>query len=252
MRKIFGFLSLILCLNISLSAQSVEEMLNTARPWYDTSKEPAALDLYMKVLEKEPGNYEALWQSSLLMSRIGHRVTDQGLKERYFNNAKENAIKAMNANAGDAQGYFVMSVAMGRMALISPPKPRVAASKDIKKYAELALKYNPKHAGAWHVLGLWNYRVANLSWAEKTAANLLFGGAPEGASNENAENCYKSALKFYPNYILYMYDYAFLLSEWDREDEAKKLCEQILALPAKYIDDKMYQDQARQLLEDMK
>ncbi len=111
------------------------ELMTAAQRLRDANNEGAAIPKYEAVLKLDPGNYEALHCISLMYSRVGNRFAevDRPKKEEYFNKAKSFAEKAMTANPTDAEGQFVMSVAMGRMALISDAKGRVAASKDIKK-----------------------------------------------------------------------------------------------------------------------
>ena len=235
------------------SAQ-IQDLLDSATKLRAVNNEALALTKYDEVLKLDPDHYEALHSASLLYSRVGNRFSadNQAKKEEFFKKAKSLADRAIKANPTDAEGQFVMSVAMGRMALISDAKGRVAASKDIKKYAELALKYDPKHAGAWDVLGRWNSKVANLSFAEKAAANLLFGGVPEGASNENAVRCFENALKYKPNYILYMYDLATAYYQVKNTDKCKAMLNALIKLPAETQDDPGIQKEAKMMLASLK
>jgi regulator of microtubule dynamics protein 3 len=230
--------------------QQIADLMASANKLRDSHTEGLALSKYDKVLEIDPNNYEALHNASLMYSRVGNRFgeADAAKKSTYFRKAKDLAARAIKANGADAEGYFVMSVAMGRIALIAGSKERVAASTDIKKNAETALKYSPQHAGAWHILGRWNTKVANLSFAEKAAANMLFGGLPEGASNQNAVNCYLNALKYKPNYILYMYDLAYAYYNMSNTAKCKETLNALLKLKPVTEDDAGLQSEARDLL----
>jgi tetratricopeptide (TPR) repeat protein len=230
--------------------QQIKDLMAAGNKLRDEHKEALALTKYDKVLELSPTNYEALHNASLLYSRVGNRFgeADAAKKTTYFRKAKDLADRAIKANPTDAEGYFVMSVAMGRIALIAGSKERVAASTDIKKNAETALRYAPQHAGAWHILGRWNTKVANLNFAEKAAANMLFGGLPEGASNQNAVNCYLNALKYKPNYILYMYDLAWAYYNMGNKTKCKETLDALLKLKPVTEDDPGLQAEARDLL----
>lgn len=232
----------------------IKDLMDSAQRLRDANNEALAITKYEAVLKLDPGHYEALHSVSLMYSRVGNRFgdADQAQKVDYFNKAKSYAEKAMQANPTDAEGQFVMSVAMGRMALISDAKGRVAASKDIKKYAEAAIRYNPNHAGAWDVLGRWNIKVANLNFAEKAAANLLFGGVPEGASNENAIRCFNNALTYKPNYILYMYDLATAYYQVKNVTKSKELLNALIKLSPVTQDDPDIQKEAKMMLQTMK
>lgn len=217
----------------------------------DTSAhEVAALQKFLQVLKLDPDNYEATWNASLLYSRIGNRMRDSD-RDQYFSSAKLYAQKALKLNPNDAQSNFAMAAAMGRMALISGPSDKVAASRDIRKYTERAIQLDPNHAGAHYILGKWNYEVANLNWAEKTAANLLFGGIPEGSLDAAIEH-YSLATKLAPGSILYYRDLALALHQKKSYDEEIRVLNQALTLKPKTEDDPVYLAQCKELLNQVK
>ncbi|MEM0998262.1 MAG: tetratricopeptide repeat protein [Bacteroidota bacterium] len=250
MKKLLTFFCLMAIISVA-GAQSVEELMASAQRLRNNNNEGLALTKYNKVLEQDPDHYEALHSASFLYSRLGHRLSEKDKKSVYFRKAKDLAARAKKANPTDAEGYFVMSVAMGRIALIAGSKERVAASADIKENAETAIRYKGDHAGAWHILGRWNVKVANLSFAERAAANVLFGGLPEGASNENAINCYQNALKYNPGYVLYMYDLAGAYVYNKQKDKARAMLKKVIAAPPKSVDDPAIKEEAAMMLESL-
>lgn len=250
MKKAVSLLCLLLLTTVAFG-QTVDELMASGIKLQNANNESLALVKYKKVLELDKNNYEALHRASLLYSRVGHRMAEKEKKSEYFRKAKDLAQRAIEQNPTDAEGYFVMSVAMGRIALIAGSKERVAASTDIKKNAETALRYNKNHAGAWHILGRWNIKVANLNFAERAAANVLFGGLPEGASNENAIKCYKNALTYKPNYILYMYDLAGAYNYAKQTDKCKETLDKMLKLKPKTQDDRAILEEAEMMRSEM-
>lgn len=248
MKKAILTLLLIFSAALTMQAQTVEELRTSAEKLKSIYSEPAALAQYLKILDTAPNDYDALWNASFLLSKIGNRIADEEQKSKYFNKAKDLAEKAIKANSQDAEGYFVMSVALGRIALIAGARDRVAASKSIKEYAQLALKYNGQHAGAWDVLGRWNFKVANLSFAERAAADMLFGGAPKGATDENAVKCYRTAIQIEPEYILYYHDLGEVLLSMEAWGECKKILNQGLALKSVTPDDDGHKTKMREML----
>ncbi len=211
-------------------------------------KEEDALEKFKAALKSDPNNYEAAWNASLMCSRIGNRQTDDTKKREYFVTAKQYAVKSLKLNPTDAESNFVMAVAMGRMALISGSRDKVAASRDIKNYAELAIKYNPNHAGAWHVLGKWNFEVANLNFAERAVANSLFGGIPDGDINKSIE-CYIKAISLDANDILFYLDLAKAYQDNEANEKAIDALKKALALKPRFQDDASYLVQCKKLLE---
>src|SRR5699024_10765190 len=232
-------------------AQKTDSLEARADTLYKQHQEKQALELYQQILEQDPDNYEALWKSSFLYSRIGHRFEDEDKQEQYFNKGIELAKRALEVNPDDSQSNFVMSVAMGRKALISGAKDSVAASREIKKYADRAIELDSTNAGAWHVLGRWNFKVANLSWLERAAANTLFGGISGKASNKKAAKAIRKAIQLDENYIFYYYDLARIYEEMGRDARAIETCQQAIELPSLTPDGPGLKKKCQELIQDI-
>lgn len=247
------FLLLLTCIPSMIFAQmpAVVMLLQEGKKLDESAHEAAALQKYLEALNLDPANYVATWNCSFLYSRIGNRENVDATRNKYFNLAKKYATKALVIDSSDVASNYVMAVALGRMALISPAKEKVAASRSIKHYAERALYYDPNHAGAYYVLGKWNYEVANLNFAERSAAKLLFGGIPNG-SLDNAIKNFAQSIKLDPGYLIAYPDLAKSLEEKGYREEAKKILTAALTLPPKTEDDPAYLQQCRQMLEKLK
>ena len=231
MRKTFLLLWVMLSLSLVAQGQS-NTMMNRADSLFNAYEDERALTIYNNILDKEPKNIEALCHSSLLMSRLGGEFDSEDTKKLYFEKARKRAQKALDVNAMHSKSNFAMSVAMGQKALVAGARERVAASRDIKRFAERAIDADSSNAGAWHVLGRWNYEVANLNFAERFAANLLFGGIPEGSLEEGAQSI-KRAIDIRPENALYYYDLANIYKDLDMEKQAIETCKTGLQKQAK-------------------
>lgn len=214
---------------------------------YDNFHESEALKRYSSVLESDPDHYLALWRSSFLYSRIGYRLEDEQKQLNYYDEAIQLARRALHVDSSDTQSNFVMAVAQGRKAMVSGARERVAASRSIKRYAEKVISIDSLHAGALHVLGRWHFKVANLSFLERAAANTLFGGIPE-ASEQQALRYLKKASRLKPNYILYAYDLARLQKHIGNEQKALKRCRTALKMEPLSPDDPELKQKCRSLI----
>jgi tetratricopeptide (TPR) repeat protein len=191
-------------LSLAGFAQTADELVQQANKAMNGMKETEALDLYKQALAKEGNNIAALCGASFMCSRVGNRQTTTSAKKAYFKEAKAYALKSVKLSPNSSTANYVSAVAMGRMALISGSKEKVAASRDIKRYAEQAIKLNPKNAKAYSVLGTWHKAVTNLNFAEKAAANMLFGGIPDGdikTAISNFEKCRQLDPSYIHNYL---------------------------------------------------
>lgn len=236
---------------MALYAQDVNQTVQKADLLYEEYEEEQALKLYEQILDQNPDHYKALWRSSFLYSRIGNRLDEEEEQKKYFNHAIELAEQALAVDSTDSQSNFVMSVAMGRKALISGAKERIAAARAIKKYADRAIKYDSTNAGAWHVLGRWHFKVANLSWVERLAANTLFGGVPGDASNEKAVESIRNAISLNSQYVRYYYDLARVYEEIGRDKQAIETCQEAIGLPVLTSEDLELKSECQQLIEDI-
>lgn len=243
-------LTMLFLLPLVTLAQEYSDVEERADSLYENYKEEEPLKLYKQILEDSPNNFKALWRSSFLYSRLGKSQEDKDAQKEYYDQAIDFAERALEVDSTHTQSNFVMSVAMGRKALISGSRDKVSASREIKKYADRAIKYDSTNAGAWHVLGRWHLKVANLSWLERAAANTLFGGIPD-ASNEQAAEYIQKAIALDEEYVLYYYDLARVYKELGKEVEAIETCQKAIEIPVKIPGDMDIKQQCKELIEEL-
>ncbi|HWV65617.1 hypothetical protein [Chitinophaga sp.] len=233
-----------------VQAQSVGEMMDEARQLEKQMKESEAFEKDKEILKIQPAELDALNQASQLCSRIGNRQKNKEDKINYFNLAKSYAQQALKVNPNSPESNLSMAIAMGRMALISGAKDKVAASKDVKKYAELAIKFNPSLAQGYHVLGKWNFEVANLNAFERGAAKMLFGGLPDG-SLANAISNYEKCRQLDPAFILNYYELARAYKADDQQEKAIEVLKKALTLRNIVQDDASIKADCKKMLDDL-
>lgn len=235
-------------LPVFLSAQDVASLTKEAITAESSLNEEIALDKLKQVLRIEPRNYFALWKSSELCSRIGNRKPTPAQKLDYFKAARIYAQTAIKVNPSGADGYYALSVAMGRLALSEGGKDKIQAVKEIKYNADKALQLNPEHGRAWHVIGKWNFEVSNLNVFEKTAVKLFYGGLP-AASLDSSIIAYEKAKELEPAFALNNLELAKAYLRKNEKQKAISLLKEMPNIPAKTEDDRQIQDEGKALLE---
>lgn len=243
---IFSFQSLTFA-----QGNSVSQLEGRADSLFENFDEVNALEAYEQILEQRPEKFEALWKASFLYSRVGYRLEEEDDQKEYYNKAKVLAEQALEIDSTDTQSHFVMAVAMGRMALVSGARDRVAAAKVIKEHVEQSIEADSTNSGAWHVLGLWHFKVANLNFFERLAANALYGGVPRDASNEKAEQAIEKAIELNPRYPLYYYDLARVYDKRGKEEQSIQACKEALKLKSVGPDDDKVKDDCRGLIREL-
>lgn len=247
LKKVLAF-AFLLSFSGALYAQTADELVEQAKQLEKQMNESAALARYKEVLKIQPDNIQALIGASGLCSREGYRQKEEEDRSRYYNDAKSYADEAIKLAPENADANYVMAVAMGRIAMNAGAKEKVAGSKEVKKYAELALKFNPNYAKAYHVLGKWNYEVANLNTFEKAAAKMLFGGLPEGSLSSAISN-YEKCRKLDPSFMLNYLELAKAYMENEEQDKTIEVLKKAVSLRNIYLDDADIKSQCKKMLE---
>jgi hypothetical protein len=226
------------------------DLMDQADALHDKFDNKGALDLYKKIVEADSLNYEANWKAARTYVDLGETLEDDE-RAAHYKQGELYARRAIRADSTGSQGHLQLSIALGRVALDASAKERIRMSKEIKKEADLAVKYDPNNDIAYHVLGRWNRKIANLSWIEETFANMFLGGVPEEASDENAVKCFQNAIKINPGYINHHLELGMTYEMMGLDIEAAAAFQKCLDLPETHFKDKQYKAQARELLEDL-
>jgi len=237
---------LLLVLPFLCRAQDIASLQKEAERLEPTSEEKAFLK-YQEILKIQPANINALCKSSELCSSIGRRQTNKEQKLDYFKAAQKFASQALHINPNSSDANFVMSVAMGRMALVLGGKEKIAAVDEIKKYAEISIKCDPNNYKPYHVLGRWHYEVSDLSGFERAFARLFYGGVPPASLKEAIYN-YEKCRSLVPDLKV---NYLELAKCYHRNNEKQKAIEMLnkaIRMPDKMQDDAKVKEDARELL----
>ncbi|HTL07024.1 MAG TPA: hypothetical protein VL307_02165 [Chitinophagaceae bacterium] len=246
MKKILGSLLLLLVF-FYCGAQDVASLQKEAER-LEPSSEESAFVKYQEILKLQPTNINALCKSSELCSSIGRRRDTKEQKMVYFKAAQKFAQQALTVNPASSEANFVMSIAMGRMALILGGKEKIAAVDQIKKYAEQSIKCDPNNYKPYHVLGRWHYEVSDLSGFERGMAKLFYGAIPPASLKEAIYN-YEKSRSLVPDLKV---NYLELAKCYHRNDENKKAIEMLnkaISMPNKIQDDIRVRDDAKLLLQ---
>ncbi|WP_020403619.1 hypothetical protein [Gracilimonas tropica] len=234
------------------TSSSRDELLADASQYFASSQEQKALDAYLQVLGSDKDNFEALWHVSLLYARIGYRLGSDKEMSGHYKKSLKYAERTLELYPDSGRSHFVYAVANGRLSDISGTNERLKKSHVVKEHAEKAVKLLPDYAPAWHLLGLWHSKVANVGSVEKFTAGLFSEGLPEGASNEKAEACIQKAIELDPSQSLrFKLDLARHYQRAGEEQKARYLLKEVVKMNAENSIDRWNLKRARELLEEL-
>jgi len=171
-------------------------------------------------------------------------------KEKY-QQAELYARKAVKVNPNDTWGHFYLSAASGKYALLLGKKEQVERSKAIKVEIEKALELDPKNDYAYHALGRWHRRMAEIGGVKRFFGGILYGGIPKGTFEES-EKYLKKAVELRPNYVNHHLELGRTYMALEKYDLAAREFEKCLELAVTTSKDPMYKEEAKAELEKAK
>jgi tetratricopeptide (TPR) repeat protein len=165
-----------------LEAQSTAEHIAMGDREHAAMNAVSALHHYQEAIKEDSRSYEALWKATREAVDVGE-YAPEAQRDSMYSAAESYARRAVEANPGDAEGHFHLARALGRKALSLGKRDQVRYAGDVRTQALEALKFNPKHPGALHVMGMWNYNVMKLSGMTRFMAKTFLGGRVFDSAN---------------------------------------------------------------------
>jgi tetratricopeptide (TPR) repeat protein len=253
MKKILLAVALVALVAGPVSAQTAAEHIQAGDQAYAQFDDTKALEDYQAALKLEPANYEALWKASRAMVDMADVITgkDKDAKTRQqklYTDATELARKAVAANPDDTWGHFQLAAANGKRLLMLGNKEQIAASKAVKAEIDRAIELDPTNDLAYHALGRWHRRIAEISGAKRFFGSILYGSIPKG-SFEESEQYLRKAIELDPTYVNHYYELGLTLLALKKTDEAAECFQKAIDLPKTTSKDDVLKAQAKIELE---
>jgi tetratricopeptide (TPR) repeat protein len=209
----------------------------------------AALRHYEAALAAEPNNYEALYKAARAAVDAGKASGEVEAGRALYRKAEGYARHAVQVNPADAEGHFTLAQAIGRNAQTMGSRDKVKFGAEVRAQALEALKYNPKHDGALHVMGVWNAEVMRLSGiARFMAKNFLGGKIFDSANWDDAQRYLEEAVQIAPTRLTHRIDLAQVYADRGNKAKAREEIDYILHAPNTEASDPIYKREASELL----
>ena len=227
------------------TAQSAAEHVVLGDRSHAAMNAPAALKHYEEAMKADPKSYEALWKATREAVDVGEFTENETDRNRLYSEAELYARRAVEANPGDADGHFHLARALGRKALSLGKRDRVKYAGDIRMHALEALKLNPRHPGALHVMGMWNYNVMQLSGMTRFFAKQFLGGKVFDSANwDDAQKYMEESVQVEPARLIHHLDLARVYAARGDKDRARVQFEATIKGAATEYNDRRYQSEA--------
>lgn len=218
------------------------------------ARHPAdALAWYERALKRNPQSFDALWRASRELVDLGEFEPDRNIQKIQYERAEEYARKAMVQRPNEADVHFHVARAVGRTAMAASPRDRVRYAMEVRSQALIALEHNPRHAGALHIMGVWNAEVMRLNPVARAFAKAFMGGqAMKTASWDQAAHLLEEAAAIEPQRLVHQLDLARVYRDMGRTNDARAAYKAALSLPLRDANDDRYRQAAEQELKQLR
>ncbi|MEO7455867.1 MAG: hypothetical protein ABIY52_06370 [Gemmatimonadaceae bacterium] len=234
-----------------LAAQTAAEHIALGDKDHAAMNAPGALRHYEEAMKVDPRSYEALWKATREAVDVGEYNADEKERDRLYSQSELYARRAVEANPNDAEGHFHLARALGRKALSLGKKDQVKYAGDVRTHALEALKLNPRHPGALHVMGMWNYNVMRLSGITRFMAKTFLGGKVFDSANwDDAQRYMEESVAIEPGRLVHHLDLARVYRARDNKEKAREQYEAtIRGTPTEFNDRKFQAEAADEIKE---
>jgi Tfp pilus assembly protein PilF len=245
----------ILCLSFSTAftlaaGNGVGDLIKKGDALDGQLKTAAALAVYLEAEKLEPDNVEILQRLAKSYDESMVDTTSREEQRRLAELGMNYAKRAVAIDPKNAKAQLSMAITYGRLAPYLDSKTKIAYSKLVKEHAEKALAIDPSSDYSHHVLGAWNYELANLNPILKALVKLIYGGLP-AASMEQAEAHFLKAVALAPQRVSHHIELGRTYAALKKKDLAREELNKGLALPSREKDDPSTKQRGRDALSNL-
>jgi tetratricopeptide (TPR) repeat protein len=246
--RILPLFAMALIATPSLAQDPVATIIARGDSAYRAFNVEEALTRYEAAIAADSSNADALGKASRTSVDLGESLTDPARKKELFRKGERYARLAVAADSSNAEAWFHLARALGRTALSVGVRDRVKFAVEVRKCAQRSLALHPDHAGALHVLGMWNAEVKRLSGFELFFARRFLGGGVLGQANwKDAVSYMERAVEVDPDRLVHKVDLAGVYVDVGENEKARATYESVISATTRTdFNDALYKKQAEE------
>jgi tetratricopeptide (TPR) repeat protein len=210
-----------------------------------------ALQHFQAALDQDSSDYEANWRGALILLTLGEQIPATGKspeRDSLYAQAEHYARRAVASDPAGADGHFALAASVGRVSLTLGQKERIRRAAIIRSEALRTIALNPRHDGAYHILGRWNAEIMRISGLSRFfAKNFLGAGIFKQASWAKAIYNMEKAVQLDPGRIYHHLELAEIYAERKRLADADTQLQLVDSLPEREVMDSVYKREAAAL-----
>jgi len=232
----------------------VIEAVERAAALYEQFKTQDALDELRTALKTDPDNLGALVWSARAHIDLGDLIPPTGpdwqeQRKKSYRKAEEYAQRAAAVDRHSTWAHFYIAVAMGKIAALSSVKEQIALAHEIRARLDRSIALDPDNGYAYHVLGVWHRRMAEIGHTKRFMALVfLQGSVPKGTLDKSMYYLQK-AISYNPRVITHHLELAKTYRALGKTELAEEHLKTVQRLPVQFSDDAQHKHEAKILLE---
>lgn len=203
----------------------------------------------------DPLYCEALWKAAREIADVAKQLLGDSLKQRrdsLYSLGRTWAEAAIQADSSVANAHFSLALVLGRLSRTRGGKERVRFARVIYDETVRTIEMDPRHDGAYHILGMWNAEVKRLSGFTRFFAKTLFGaGFMDRASWDSAVVDMERAVELNPQQVYHRLELAGVYLDVHQPAKATEQLQAIAGLPDGDPMDPYYKKLAAEALADI-
>lgn len=173
----------------------------------------------------------------------GSALVPDNQKKALFEKAQGYAKQAIAKDRNNAEAYFEMARAQGRLAQFSGILQSLGLAGEMKKNLDMAIKLDPKLPGAYVALGLWNANLVSKGFIAVQAS---------GANKNQIIPNFEKAISLEPDVAIHRIEFANALILQGRKAEATTQLQKAVSIPAETFWEKRDLEAAKATLAKLK
>lgn len=193
-------------------------------------KPKEALTFYLPAEKLEPENVLLILDIARQYRHLMADETNPDEKLKLGLIGKCYARRAVTLAPKESEAYLSVAISYAKMMPLLDRKAQMEASKEVKEAVDKSISLDSHKDLAWHILGCWNQRLADIGMVKRTLARVFYGKVPD-ASNEVAVKCFQEAIKLNPNRPLHYIELGRTYAQMGQNEEARQCIKKGLALP---------------------
>ena len=208
---------------------------------------PEALRCYLAADAATPGHAATLQKIARQYSDLANDQPTTAEKRAYAQHALDYAERAVKLDPDNAVNVLSLAISHAKLAIWSDLRAKIAYSRLVRAEAERAVALDPQYAWAHHVLGCWNYEVADLGSTARLWLRLFYGGLPAASAGQAVQEL-RRAVELEPGELAHHVELGFAYLSAGNEAEARVQFGAGLSMPCRAKFDLEAQDKARSAL----